>query len=181
MNKIQHQEIADRFAEYSYKQLSDELKKWDTEQLIELIDAPSVKIGDTAVEIVGRRCPNLLIKALLGKRVKTSVGKLRALNVMHYYGKQYEDFHKVFSCFLNDRSFDVVDAALFGLVFWQDQSATDLISKARSSTQHDRASFDKAIEALEKRDPFIFSPHFCDAGDVWELDKSRFADKIGMQ
>lgn len=76
---------------------------------------------------------------------------------------------------MHDRSADVVDKALFGLVFLNDKTHLPAIEATRNTLPADspkRRQFDCAITALREGNPFIFSSGFNDMWNAWGLKDS---------
>ncbi len=72
--------------------------------------------------------------------------------------------------YLNDSHRDVVDCALFALVHWN--SRKFLPSIRAISDPRVRDLRDKAINAIERRSPKIYSEHFWDMAGVWKRRNS---------
>ncbi len=124
----------------------------------------------------------LVIDALLKGLILTAPGRVRATNILQMKGVKIPIALDAFRHLINDRSDGVVSNALFGIVFHRDRASIPLIAAAaRHSKPESRRQkrYLEAINALEKDDPFLYSPGFHDAGDVWGLDKSLFGDRIG--
>lgn len=177
------QELEKKMSRRSYEDLNNEMGAFDDSVLLELLDSRSIKIGDTAADLLDRRGKtDAVIDAILAGHISTKVGKIRAMSALRSTGKSCARAREVFLALIHDKNRDVVDDALFGLVFLQDLrfigAIRESIANEAESTEIDKRRL-LAIEALEQRDPFLFSPHFHDAGDVWGLDKERFADRIG--
>ena len=176
-------EVEKKLARRSYEEVDNEMGAFDDSALLELLDSRSIKVGDTAASLLYRRGKtDAVIDAVLAGRISTKLGKMRAMSVLRSVGKSCARAREVYLSLIHDRNRDVVDDALFGLVFLQDQRfigpIREAIAKREEGTDiHERCLL--AIQALEQQDPFIFSPYFHDAGDVWGLDKERFGDRIG--
>ena len=67
--------------------------------------------------------------------------------------------------YICDSHRDVVDCALFGLVLWNDPQYLPAIRAINNQLANDLR--DKAIAALERRDPRLFTKYFHDAAGVW--------------
>lgn len=177
-------ELEKELAKNSYPEIEKVLPKLDTSDLLMLLDSRSIRVGDTATEVlVARRQTGLVIDALLAQRIRTKLGRLRATHLLSRFGKDVPRAADAYVHLLDDRSADVISNALFGLVFLLDQQNLPTIKKARSKTQPGSAArslFNKAVRALVKQDPFIYSSGYRDSKDVWKLDKARFAHKIGF-
>lgn len=151
--------------------------------LVSLLDCRNKRVGDCAADVLIRReKTDAIIDAITRRELTTLLGKIRALSVLHRFGKACQRAKEAYLALMNDANAGVVDSALFGLAFLQDDSILTLIRDARQlhrsgSPAHEM--MDRAISAIEEGNPFIYSPGFHDAGDVWGLDKSRFGGRIG--
>ena len=77
--------------------------------------------------------------------------------------------------FLNDKSLDVVEEALWGIVFYNDVKYIELVAETQKKYSQETeiySSFTKAIQALKQGNPFLYSPGFLDREIVWKLDKN---------
>lgn len=151
--------------------------------LLSLLDSHSRKVGDCAAELlVQRGQKETVIDAIVRKKICTPVGKIRALSILHNFGKQSPKSVDAFLFLVRDTNKGVIDSALFGLAFFQDKSLIPLLRAAAERFETGSPileMFDRAVSALEEDDPFIYSPGFHDAGDVWCLDKDKFKSRIG--
>jgi hypothetical protein len=168
----------------SYPEIERALQNLKSAELLDLLDSRSVRIGDSAAELlVTRRQIDPVIDRLLASAIRTKLGRMRATTVLRRFGKSASRAVEAYRHLLDDRCIDVVSGALFGLVFWQDSNNLPMIETAKAKTEPGsprRALFNKAITALRKEDPFLYSSGFCDGADVWKLDKTRFAHEIGF-
>jgi hypothetical protein len=162
----------------SYAVIRKQLATATDETLVALLDSRSIKVGDTAADLLAtRESLEIVTRALLQRSLRSRTAKIRAFGILRQFGKKATGAIEVYLAYLTDRSLDVVADALFGLVFWQDAQVTSAIRHAMVSSAHDkerRRLFSKATEALESQNPFVFSPNYRDASNVWELDKARF-------
>lgn len=169
--------LLDKLKNRSYQEIEVELALVDTGTLLRLLDCASVRIGDTAAEIlVDRKGADDVINALLADKIVRKVGKIRATNVLHRFGKAYPQAVKAYLALLSDSSPDVVDCALFGLVFMQDKRlATDIRNARTRVREHSKIYelYSRAVMAIEKQDPTVYSPYFQDAVNVWGLRKEQ--------
>lgn len=172
-------ELAKWLCRLPYSAIEAEIKDLGDEDLIRLLDDKSRKVGDTAFTILYRNEKlDLVVDRLLDGTIHTRDGKVRATNMLSWRGKKYRRSAEAFLALLKDRSFDVVSNALWGLTFLQDEGNLPAIGEeadrraAAGGQTYER--FHKAIEAIEKHNPFIYSPYFMDAQGVWELDPVRF-------
>ena len=180
--KLKHLETS--LAKKSYQDIDHGLASLDSGDLMVLLDGRSIRVGDSAAELlIARGETDLVIDRLLSSTIRTKDGRLRATSVLRRFGKSIPRAVEAYLHLINDRSMDVVASALFGLTFLLDIANLPAIISARSKTQPGssrRHLFDQAIKALRKQDPFIYSSGFGDSADVWKLDKNRFAHKIGF-
>jgi hypothetical protein len=169
-----------RLLHLSSSGIQTELTTLSDQDLLILIDSEHSRIGDAAAEMVwSRRQVDILIDAILAKVLKTRIGKTRATSILHREGRHFPRSAVAYVALLGDRSAGVVSNALFGLVFLQDVEHLKAVEeeglrRPEGSKVHER--FRQAAEALRKRDPFLFAPHFRDASRVWTVDPARFPD-----
>lgn len=153
------------------------------DDIIHRLNNKSFEIGDDAAESLrSEKGATAIIHAVLGSRVNTAMGKIRATTILHSLGARLTESEEVYLRLLSDRSAEVIDNALFGLVFLQNQENIPHIERAMCSAEETGKStklYSKAIRALKERDPFIYSPNFHDLSDAWRLDRDRFSDRIG--
>lgn len=171
-------EEEERLRGCSYGEIREQLRDASDAMLVTLLDAKSVKVGDTAAGLLAsRRFVDTVRHALAESVLQTGKGKVRALGILRQFGKAAPGALEAYLSHLRDRSLDVVGDALFGLVFWQDLQVVpwirDVMAESRPGSAR-RSLFEKALAALESGNPFIFSPAFCDVSDVWGLDRDRF-------
>lgn len=167
----------------SYGDVATAMKPLKNSELLELLDSKSIKVGDTATSMLSKRgLIDAAIDRLFDGNVRTKFGRLRVSFLVKQRGRACPRGADVFLHLLQDRTDDVVSNALFGLVFLQDKRHLGEIRRTMEGKEKGTRVyewFSRAIEALEKEDPFIYSPYYRDAADVWKLDKKRFADRIG--
>ncbi|REJ95136.1 MAG: hypothetical protein DWQ29_02220 [Planctomycetota bacterium] len=176
-------ELERKLSRRSYEELDNDMAAFDDAVLLELLDSRSIKVGDTAASLLSRRGKtNAIVDSVLAGHVSTKVGKIRAINILSSAGTSCVRAREAYLSLLYDKNHDVVDSALFGLVFLQDRRSIGAIRDAMATQTEGSETHARcltAIEALQQQDPFIFSPYYHDAGDVWGLDKQRFGDRIG--
>ncbi len=175
MNELDRKALESRLVRLSYEVIGGELRTLSSGDLLDLLDSRSTKIGDTAAGFLASRGEAaLLIGALLSDRIRTALGRVRAGNMLGCFGLSAPGAVMARVHMLADRSDDVVDTALFGIVL---SRRKDLLPKlrdhlARLSPGTRRCDlFIEAIKALEANDPSLFSPDFFDIGNVWRLDE----------
>jgi hypothetical protein len=186
--KTRLRRLGESLCKLSYRDIEKELSGLDLDgnSLVELLNHRSRKVGDTAFSLLYRKeeGPRLVIDAILSDRFTHRVAKIRATNFLLWRGRKCPEAMKAYLHHLDDRSGEVVSGALFGIVFYQDTGKLEMLRRRRDALAKGngtRAAFEEAIRALEEENPFLFSPGFHDAADVWGLDKKRFADRIGRR
>ena len=131
----------------------------------------------------GKKAHVALINAILAGRITHRDAKVIATNALLWRGRECPEAVEAYLYLLDDTNEEVAGNAFFGIAFFQDKRYVKHLSQKHNALPNDswlRGRLDKAIQALEKQDPFIYSPSFADAGDVWKLDKDRFGDRIGL-
>jgi hypothetical protein len=159
----------------SYPEIERALAMASHEVLIGLLDSRSIKIGDSAADLLTRKRQHpLLISTTLANRLATKLGKIRATNILFGSGRKYPEALKAYFALLKDRNDEVADNALLGLVYWGNREAIPAIKERQKTVKTAEAArrFDVACEALEKNDPKIFSPHFVDDAGIWKQASS---------
>ena len=146
-------------AKLSYEEIDAELSRESTEQLISLLDSPSIKVGDTAACLLAtRKAYDAVYDAVCESKLKAALGRKRALYLLIHAGPRYRKGLDACVRLLRDRSKLVVDEALFGLCHWNDQSTlAALDSVTCRGVAEDVALARRAIKA---RDIRIFSEHY---------------------
>jgi hypothetical protein len=182
----QLQKLGSKLCKFSYKEIESQLTglNLSSNSLIELMNHRSRKVGDIAYEILNRQGGATLavVGAVLSNRFTHRDAKVRATNFLAGQGRACPEALAGYVHLLSDRSEDVVGNALFGIVFFQDQTQIEKLACRRDALPAGvkvRNRFDVAIRALREGDPFLFSPGFHDANDVWGLDRDRFGKRIG--
>ncbi|MGC3970008.1 MAG: hypothetical protein QM775_22585 [Pirellulales bacterium] len=158
------------------------LSKLETTKLISLLDEPRRGVGDDAADkLFASGCDDATIDALLKGVIKSSTGRVRALGVLQRSGKSNARTLRAFRELLNDPSADVVQSALFGVVFWQDQNLVPSLDECirKCTSLKVRKSLELAKKSLLKKNPFLFSANFHDVNNVWKLDPIRYKRRIG--
>jgi hypothetical protein len=160
-----------------YLDIESRISDFSLEDLLVLTNSKSIKVGDVAVECLCRDPVGLdmILDALECKKLSRKNGRIRAVNMLCRRGASFPKSKKGFLSVLNDRSDDVVDCALHGLVFWQDRSLLPMLRGIHKSSsernQRREALFSKAISAIENEDPFEYSPHYSkeQAKSLWGI------------
>jgi hypothetical protein len=183
VSKMKTEGIEARFAESSYSDIAAGLNELPDDDLIALLDAKSVRVGDTAASfLMERNKHQAVIDAILCSRIETAAGRLRATNVLLAFGKTIPRAEAAYLRLINDNSDRVVDNALFGLVFLQNKENVAAIESAKRAAEPQSKRiryYEQAASALISENPFAIAPYFRDVNNVWQLDQARFANKIG--
>ena len=177
--------MAKRLCRLDYRTLDAELSNVDDATLMDLLDSGSMKVVNAVAPILNRRDKaDLVADAILASRFSTKLGRIASSSILRVRGKHAPRCAEVYLKLLEDKTADVVNEGLFGLVFLQDLANIPKIVEARKRSRAGPKAdgyFEKALQALEARDPFIFDPYFCDAVGVWELEKARFGRRAGSR
>ena len=167
--------LEERLKHQNYQVNDKELSPLASNDLLILLDSKSTKVGDTAAALLGRRTETgLVIDALLNNRIRTALGRVRATNILHWFGRSVPEAVEAHLHLLSDRSNDVLGNALFGIVF---RRRRDLLPKLRehlaiaSGDAAKQQILREAIEALEADNPALYSPGFHDANNIWRLNE----------
>jgi hypothetical protein len=159
-------------AKQSYAELHQRLKDRTSLDLLGLLDERSTKIGDTALDLLSTREERaIVLNAILSDRLKTRNGKVRALNFLNQRGRRMPEALKGYLHLIHDKNPDVVSAALFGLVFWNESCNLEAIQSIRNP--HAQEHVNQALAALRAKDPTIYSPHYFDQAGVWNLQAAK--------
>lgn len=151
----------------TYSEIDQRLKSRATSTLLKLLDDRSTKIGGAVVGILVRQNKHdAVLRAAMSDEFKTRNGKVRALNILRRRGRTMPKAIHAYLKFIHDTHPDVVESALFGLVFWNDRKHLPAIESIKNPSV--RNSQKQAIKALKQRSPRLFSPHFWDISGVWK-------------
>jgi hypothetical protein len=155
----------------SYQEIERDLSGMDSHALLRLCDSRLQRVGNTAADLLSmRRDTDLLINAILGNQLSTSVGKTRALSILQRFGMDCPRALDAYLHLLSETHFGVVDWALFGIVFMQDERAIPYVRRRMSDAPKESKIAERlacALEALVKKNPYLYSPYFSDAANVW--------------
>jgi len=172
MRRERERELAHK----TYEQIDQALRNLPDGELLDLFDSPSIKVGNSACDILSSRAGDAfkdeMVDALLAGRFKTRLGRMRASHVVLRGGKRVRRAHEAYLHLLHDRSAEVVDNALFGLVFLNDKAHLSALEAARDALPDDskmKARFVGGIQALQAGNPFILSSGYDDATNAWGL------------
>ncbi len=146
-------------AKLTYAEMNAELSNRSEEDLITLLDSPSIKVGDTAASLLSRRgAEDAVYEAVCTGRLKTALGRKRALFTLLLPGPQYRKGLDACVRMLSDRSKLVVGEALFGLCHWNDQSTLAALDTVTCRAAADDVEL--ARRAIKARDIRIFSQYY---------------------
>ncbi len=169
------EEIESSLGKASYGQIAAALASSSSSELLKLLDCASIPIGDTAASVLSTRGETqLLIDALVSQRIRTALGRVRAVNMLCRFGRRCPEALAAYVHCLDDRSDRVLDCALFGVVFMRASEEVpalrDRLALARPGSQR-AVRIAQAISALESNSPFDYAPGFADPNGMWELPK----------
>jgi hypothetical protein len=176
MTREELNDLERRLVRESYGSISKVLhaSPLTTDDLFELIESDSIKVGDSAASLLSRRKEtNALISRLIDDRIRTRLGRLRAINTLTMRGASCPEALPAYVHCLDDRSNDVLSGSLFGIVFMRRH---DLLPQLRARLEATdlakgrRELLEKAVKALELDDPFFYSPNYA-GGEMWGLEK----------
>jgi hypothetical protein len=177
VNAMNIDAIETHFATLTYAQIAEKLRPFSDEDLLKLLDSKFNRIGDTAADLLMQREKHdLIIDAILNSLIKKAIGRLRASNILLPFGKRIPRAELAYLHLLGDKNSAIVSNALFGLVFGQNKKSIAAIEAAMSKAKPGSKKleyFEKAIEALRRRDPFFYSPNFADLNDIWQVAAQR--------
>ena len=162
----------------TYAEIASIMARWDSSVLVDLLNDRSIKVGDTAASLLASRHETeLLSNAWESGRITTRNGKVRLINTLSKFGLSFPKSLDIFRSLLDDRSDDVVDCALFGIVMFRDRGTVRAVRERLARTSigaKRREKMSKAIRALEAENPALYSPGFRDPAGVWKkLDSDR--------
>lgn len=154
----------------SYSDIDRDLSARSTAELLHLMNAKSIKVGDTAADLIARRgVYDDLIHATLNGHFVTKLGKIRAINVLSSTGRKHRKALDVYLAMLQDENEDVVDTALLPLVLWGESRIASAIRQRMETATQSRMKEDlaRASQALATGDVRVYSPHFEDPAEIW--------------
>lgn len=174
-NRMITPEECKRLMNLSHEEIEQCLKDKKSLDLISYLNSNSVKIAEVSISILAKRedfCK--IVEAVLEKKLlRNRLAKVCFTNTVQGCGKT-EFGIKTSLSFLNDRNADVIGAALWGIVFYNDIKYLDLLIETQkkyppSTKLYDR--FSDAIFALKQGNPYLYSPYYCDEENKWQLDE----------
>jgi hypothetical protein len=146
----------------SYAELDAELATRSIDELLVLLDSASIKVGDTAASLLGRRDAfDCVYDALCDRRIRTALGRMRAIYILQLPARKYPRSFDACIRLLRDRSSIVFGQALWGLCLWSDSRSLPELKRVRD---RDPEKVALAIRAIEAGDYRIYSPYFDDQG-----------------
>ena len=160
----------------SYNEIGDVLQEKDSLSLISYLNSNSVKIAEMAIITLKYREDfwNIVEEVLDKKLLKNRLAKICFLSGVYHFGKTDLGIKTSIS-FLNDKSLDVVEEALWGIVFYNDVKYIELVAETQKKYSQETeiySYFTKAIYALKQGNPFLYSSGFLDSENVWQLDEN---------
>jgi hypothetical protein len=150
---------------------SDDIAQWLRE-----LDSKKPLVASSAGEQISRHgCCSALSDAITTGNVRTALGRVVAINSLLDLGLSNPESIRAFRYCVNDRSDKVLSCALFGLVFMRDLESLPLIEQAISAAKAGsfrKKRLQKAALALAEGNPYLYSPNFLDARNVFRLPKN---------
>ncbi len=157
----------------SYAKMNDALAGFPTEELVSLLDSPSIKVGDTASSWLSRRdALDPIYDALCDRRLRTKLGRIRALNTLLLPAREYPKSYDACLLLLHDRSREVACQALWGLCLWSDPACPPQLDRIEHAPDRDLVAL--AIRAIHADNYRIYLPYFDDCGR-WKKPQSNVA------
>jgi hypothetical protein len=177
LSRLTHEEIAARIAGL------------DTDDLIQLLNAKSRKVGDSAFGCLAERPDgeHAVIGAIMQDRLTHRDAKVRGANFLEFRGRSTAEAVQAYFHLLDDKNAEVASNALFGLVFSQDRAYLERLRQKHESLRPDvplKGELAVAIEAIESANPFLISSGYSpeQAEELWGIqdaeEKSRAAAAI---
>ena len=164
-------ELAKSLAKLDYGEIKVELVKHDDQTLVAIMNSPRLRLGDTAALILLEREKfDLVADAVLNKKITNKPGKMRALWMFDRQGLAFPRSKDVYWQLLHDRIEEIVYDAMSGLVAFQDPDAIDWIMDSLSRREEGSKIYMaglRAVDALEKQDPSIFSSRLVPLQPQW--------------
>ena len=153
----------DKVRSLGWVEAADALKDLPSNKLVELIDHRFSKVAGTATYLLRqRKQESLIVEALLNDRLHTRLGKMRGINTLTPLGMHCPEAIPAYEHMISDRAYDVVDCALFGIVFLGNTDSIPLIENRIRVVKNPKtvATLKLALRALTKDDPYLFSPGY---------------------
>ena len=167
----------------TYGQANELVQPLSDQELMQLFDSSSIKLGDTAVDYpVKRRKHHMIINAVYSRTLRTRNGKVRAANVLegHLFGGRCKNVPKTFGALMilaGDRNRDAVNTALGSIVFLRDKSVLPKPREFYAKTGLE--DYRKAIQAIEENDYRIYSP-YDSPPEEWETNALKYRGRENL-
>ncbi|MGH8018473.1 MAG: hypothetical protein ACREIA_09315 [Opitutaceae bacterium] len=151
-------------ARLSYGNLAQKMAAFPTDELVRLLNSKSVKVGDTATSFINEReaLPSV-VAAFDQHLITTRNGKMRVAYLLRQNKRSVEGALRVLLELVKGRVADVADNALFGIVLIGGAAAKNALAEIETSPEVNpktKARIGRAIEAIEKNNPRIYSPNY---------------------
>lgn len=157
-------EIESNLKGKTYAELDRAMADLPSRVLLELMNGKSIKIGDTASSLLGRRNEYALVaRTILDGGFTTQLGKIRAANTLSIGKVESSLADEALLKLVQDKNETAAGNALFVLVALRRSGVAEQLEKIRvapGTTQKVRDRIPVALEALEKGDPRIYSPNY---------------------
>lgn len=147
----------------TYEKASQLVNPLSDEELLQLFDSASIKLGDTAADCLTRRRKHqMIISAVKSRTLKTRNGKVRAANVLtaHLFGGRCINTTDTFAALMilaEDKNRDAVNTSLLAILLWGGKSVLPKLQELYLKTGYE--DYEKAIRAIEANDYRIYSPY----------------------
>lgn len=171
MNIAELEKFEQSVSKATYSIIKDQMVSLSSGELLHLLDSKSNKVGDTAAMFLWRKSCDLLVDALLERKLRTAAGRLRATNILNWNGRACKRAIEAYLFCLDDRSFYVFCNGLFGIVFLRRTDLLEFLQNRHDSCDRIewREQYALAIASMKAGDPYLYSPNFHDAAGVWNL------------
>ena len=161
-------------AKRSYAAIGSSLQAEDSEELLRLLDSPSIKIGDTAASLLSTRGDHdAVFHAIQSQRLRTALGRKRALFTLLQLGRSYPRSLTACLHLLHDKSRLVLDEAIFGVVRWCDPGSLPALEAIRHGQAAE--SVERAIQAIASQQPQTYNPYYADPDGRWHKPQPNVA------
>jgi hypothetical protein len=147
----------------SWTEAAKTMEPFPSARLVDLLNHRYTKVAGTASYLLRRRNQHsLIIAALVTGKISAPRNKLMCVNSLTMCGGNCPNAVKAYEHLLSDRAFDVVDAALFGIVFLGHMKSIPLIEERIKQTKKPKllAMLKLGLRALKADNPYLFSPHY---------------------
>ena len=150
------------------EEVLQKLDRYQSIGLVKLVDSQVDFNAQAAIDILRLRGDiAILAEGVASKAISTRSGRLRALRALHSFGNNCPAAREAYLAAINDSSSDVVAQALLGLACLQDDSVVARLKEERdklwSYERRTAQRFERAIQALEQKDPRVYEPNLPDA------------------